>query len=242
MSKHLHGERKCFTGKQFVEKLIEIGQQIDEGHTEPIATHPSDTPTNAHLVNYSIPYAIKLGQYLLKEDILVCLYNYESRNGLENSTTTCTMESSSASRLQAIDTTLHGDMSSRNNQVPSPESSTPDSYSSQERVPTPQPPEFKNSSNCYYRFANIEDGPAGSFFQRAQILSATPTTVTAENRMQISDFDQARFGTLFLILDVCQSRSKTDRLAKNFLLRNETVRISNQRTGNNISCSKIFHI
>ncbi len=176
---------------------------------------------------------------------MVCLYSYDTRNGIDTSTT---MESTSSSRLQAMDTSLHGDMmSSRNEPSTSPvrstvmsDSSSPDSYS--DRVPTPEPAQFKNSSHCYYRFANIEDGPAGSFFQRAQILSAMPATVTGENRMQITDFDQARFGTLFLILDVCQNRSKTDQLAKRFLLKNETIRISNQRTGNNISCSKIFHI
>ena len=230
---------------------MELGREGELEEQNSSSTHSNDTPTTASLVSYDIPYAIKLGQYLLKEGILVCLFNYESRNGLLNSTTTSTaMESTSSSRLRAIDTSLHGGMSSRDGHTPSsPDcsaasgSSTPESYGGgAERVPTPEPPQFKNSSQLYYRFTDIEDGPTGSFFQRAEILAATPTTNKVENRMHISDFDQARFGTLFLILDVCQNRSKSDRRAKDFLQQNETIRISNQRTGNNISCFKIFRI
>ena len=247
LSKRLHTYRKCFTGTEFVETLTELGQQYEED-TQDELTHSNQTPTH-RLVNYNIPYAKEVGQYLLREGILICLYNYQTRNGLESSNTT--LESASASRLNAIDTTFHGDLITERPVSLSPggSSTTPSSDVSSpvsDNIPTPVPAQFRSSDQSYYRFTTFEDSPTGSFFQRSQILSCTTTTTTsssrAENRMSISDFDRARFGTLFLILDVCQKRARKDKEAKNFLSQNETVRISNQRTGNNISCSKIFRI
>ena len=285
LSKRLHGERKCFTGSQFVLELSKLGRETEDGQSDQ-SGRSNNTPTTAALVNYDTPYALKLGQFLLKEGILICLCSYDRPDN-----TSDTMESTSSSRLQAINTSSHGGMSDhiplinghthiRDDEIPllnghtptststrddhthliddhtptrddhTPSStvsgfSTPESYDSRGRVPTPRPSQFRDSSQSYYRFTGIEDGQGptdGSIFQRVEILSATPTVTRGENRMQISDFDQARFGTLFLILDVCQNRSKSDKMAKSFLLRNETVRISNQRAGNNISCSKIFRI
>lgn len=213
-------------------KLMKIGQDHDN------VQHCTSTPTNADLINYDVSYSIKLGQYLLSEGILVCLYSYESLTD----TSTAATSTDSLSRIHAMDTTLHGDRLTTPPGTSSSISSTPDSYD----VPTPidpvHPPEFKNSSHVFYRFINMEDSLAeGSFFQRLQILSAT-TLKRQENRMNISEFDHARFGTMFLIIDVCANRSKKDKSAKEFLQRDETVRISNQRVGNNINCLKIFRI
>lgn len=231
----LHGERKCFTGQQFVMKLTELGCRNDTNQS-------TATPTNVSIIDYDATYATKLGQYLLSEGIMICQYN--SEDGLvtpDGGSTTGSVSVTSIDRLLSMDTSLHGD------RVDSPSSDTSSSsYSS----PAPdQPPDqsaspiqFKNSPHMYYRFTNIEDASqtAGSFFQRLQIL--TSSTLKHDNRMNISEFDHARFGTLFLIIDICNNRSKRDRLAKQFLQRNETVRISNQRIGNNINCSKIFRI
>ena len=243
LSNRLHTFKKCFTGSEFVHALVEIGQTVEEKGTDSTTSGEyQDTPTD-RLVVYSITYATRLGNYLLSQDILICLY---SSNVDLDPTSTEGLESASCERLKAMNTTQHGDMKiTIPDEIRSTSTSAFSSTSSYSTGGTPsiEPVRFHNSPHCYYRFTDIEDNTTGSFFQRAQILSScirTPRRL--DGRVQVSEFEQARFGTLFLILDVCHMRSNKDNEAKRFLQLHNVIMISEQRTGNNISCHKIFRV
>ena len=249
LSLKLHTYRKCFTGEEFVAGLIQLGEDLDSETTEQRDLRPNETPSD-RVVTYTVTSSVQLGQYLLDEGILICLLDYA------NSRTGTPLEPSSPERMNAIRTSQHNTVNEERPITPhlSSNENRSDSHgsfysteSSSPPTPNPQPPQFKNKSNCWYRFADLEDSVTGSFFHRAQILSMSNHQISSQQRrspdgIQVSEFDQARFGTLFLMLDVLQQRARKDRQAKQFLQRPNVIMVAQQRTGNDISCFKIFRI
>jgi hypothetical protein len=112
-------------------------------------------------------------------------------------------------------------------------------------LPT-EPPQFHKTHNCWYKFSNIEDSQTGLFYLRAQILSASfKTNRTAVppqegGTLQLSEFEQARMGTLSLILNVLELRSRKDKVAKRFLHEPQAVLASQQTR--DVSIHKLFRI
>lgn len=236
---HLHTYRKFFTGKQFVDGLVQLGH-IDGGNLGNLvqSTAREHIPT----VSYSVTSAVQLGQYLVNEGILICLLNYET----DQSTP---LESSSHERMNAVNTTRHSILEQAQ-PTPSPtEIRAESNHSFTSLSPTPPPPQplqFNSRSNCWYKFSDLEDSHEGAYFHGAQILSICsrppPRIPTEHNALHHSEFEQARFGTVYLLLDVFQQRSRKDPVAKHFLQRPNVILTEQQRTGNDISCRKIFRI
>ena len=228
----LHKYNKCFTGQEFVEELLKLTVQSE--------ARPANSQNSSELnsVTYTVTSAIQLGQYLLDEGILICLFNTHMSDSPLNS--------SSTERINAVNTTKHAN-SDIEEEVTRPESNV-STFSSTSPTPVVQPPQFSNDSTCQYKFSDLEDSNAGAFYQRAQVLSISfaPRASAARNQqslaggLQMSEFDQARFGTLFLIIDVLKHRSRKEKAAKVFLQRPQVEMVSQQRAANHVSCQKIF--
>lgn len=232
----LHTFRKCFTGKEFVDKLIKLGQE-----TELSNGSSSESPSSSGKeggVSYTGTSAVQLGQYLLNEGILICLLNYHN----DRSTP---LESSSSERINAVNTTKHATVLEEERPPPSPirpGSHLSDSTTLSPTPPPSQPPQFQNRPDCWYKFSDLEDSLEGSFLKRAQILSVCSRPPNRPEQNGLSDFEQARLGTLYLLLDVFHIRSRKDSQAKRFLQQPNVILTSQQRTANNIPCYKIFRI
>lgn len=204
----------------------------------------SQTTETGQPLAYSQAYAIKLGQYLLTEGILVCLLEYGGDQGSSGSG----LESSSAERLRAINTTLHSapeasrqvefEAALRPNTPQSP--STPNSSQSftslhGEEVETVRPRKFQNSDQCLYRFVDMEDRESGFVFHSMQVLPAALSSRPARGHSQwqerqrreseMSEFDRARLATQMVIAGVLQQRARQDKAAKAFLARPYAIQV-----------------
>lgn len=218
-------------------ELIQLGNERNR--------HDSADHSNPELasVSFTVTSATQLGQYLLDEGILICLLNYTDER-------TTPLESSSNERMNAISTSRHVRAES-DQQVPTPEvrphSNQSYGYSSPSPTP-PLPPQFMNGFDCWYKFTDLEDSFEGVFFHGGQILSTCIRTPPSNNKRrgpetaELSPFDEARLGTLHLILDVLQQRSRKDIQAKTFLLKPNAILCSQERGGNDVPAYKIFRI
>lgn len=70
---HLRNNKKCFTGKQFVKKVLEIGrgalaEAMDAGSA---SSNPHILSPTGQAIEYNEEYAISVAQYLLDEGILM---------------------------------------------------------------------------------------------------------------------------------------------------------------------------
>ena len=224
-------------------ELIQLGnERIRHDHSNP------DSAPNGGPVSFTVTSATQLGQYLLDEGILICLLNYTDER-------TTPLESSSNERMNAISTSRHVRMESDavSQRVATPEVRPPSNqsygYSSPSPTPPlPRPPQFMNGLDCWYKFTDLEDSFKGAFFHGGQILSTCIRTPPSTNRRrgpetaELSPFDEARLGTLHLILDILQQRSRKDTQAKTFLLKPNAILCSQERGGNDVPPHKIFRI
>ncbi|XP_019857507.1 PREDICTED: uncharacterized protein LOC109585810 isoform X2 [Amphimedon queenslandica] len=245
LSTRLHNIRKCFRGDDFVRELIKLGNERIR-HASVDHSNP-DSASNGAPVSFTVTSATQLGQYLLDEGILICLLNYTEER-------TTPLESSSNERMNAINTSRHvGVEPELSHQRTSPEVRAPSNqsygYSSPSPTPPlPHPPQFMNGFDCWYKFTDLEDSFEGVFFHGGQILSTCIRTPSSNNKRrgpetaELSPFDEARLGTLHLILDVLQQRSRKDTQAKTFLLKPNAILCSQERGGNDVPPHKIFRI
>ena len=238
----LHAYRKCFTGSQFVEQMMELGKTAEE---ERLGDPSSEATPSDSLQPYTEAYATQLGQFLLRKGLLVCLMEdwENSQYGCEDAK----LESQSTVRLNAVNTSKHlteggksiGSSPSSSSLL---ERSTASTSSLTQENPSRQ---FKNSHHCLYRFVDMEDSTSGPIFCRAQVISAiakNSQTQSPSQGMRMSEFEQARYGTLFLILDVLQQRARKDGAAREFLTKLNVVRVIEQKKEMNLQCSKIFRV
>lgn len=75
LRQQLRSDKKCFTGKEFVSKVIEIGlgalaESVDEDRDSPGFAGHVQSPTG-QFIEYNRDYAISVAQYLLDEGILI---------------------------------------------------------------------------------------------------------------------------------------------------------------------------
>lgn len=225
---------------------MELGKTVEE---ERLGEPPSEVSPSYSLQPYTEAYATQLGQFLLRKGILVCLM--EDWEDIRNGSGDGRLESHSSVRLNAVDTSKH--LTERDKGGgPSPASSS--SLLEQSTTSTSSPiqdntsRQFKNSHHCLYRFMDMEDSTSGPIFRRVQVLSATvkhsetPSPQSPSLGTRMSEFDQAKYGTLFLILDVLQQRARRDHTARDFLARLNVIRVIEQRREMDVPCSKIFRV
>lgn len=91
----LHRYKKCFTGKEFVDKVVEIGQNYDSKSGNLSATETQAAESDGHVssrtgfspvkptIQYTARYAKEVAQFLLNESVLIQLpqTNSLARNG-----------------------------------------------------------------------------------------------------------------------------------------------------------------
>lgn len=215
----------------------------------------SEAAPNAVPLSYTVTSATQLGQFLLDEGILICLLDY----AYERATP---LESSSNERMNAIRTSRHVEDASGDAPPPPvspevrPDSNQSYGYSSSSSLtpPLPNPPQFVNGSNCWYKFSDLEDSFKGAFFHGGQILSTCIKTPAPNNKRrtvggansgegtELTPFDEARLGTIHLILDVLQQRSRKEPQAKSFLSRPNVIFCSQERGRNDVPPLKIFRV
>ena len=225
---------------------MELGKTAEE---ERLGDPSSEVTPSDSLQPYTEAYATQLGQFLLRKGLLVCLMEdwEDSHNGGEDEK----LESQSAERLNAVNTCKH--FTERSKSLGSSASSvsllerstTSTSFMPQDNIPR----QFKNSHHCLYRFVDMEDSSNGPIFRRVEVLSATAKDSQIQSSqsppsqsMRMSEFEQAKYGTLFLILDVLQQRARKDHTAREFLTKLNVVRVIEQKREMDLPCSKIFRV
>lgn len=240
----LHSIRKCFSGSEFVEAIIKIGQERQEQ-----ATLTSDS---GQTFVYNQSYATQIGQYLLDEGILVCLLQY----GGDQLTNGQVLESASAERMNAVDTTHHtaaeqqhfGRTLASPRIISSPASSTSSQSVTSLHEEDALPRVFKNSSLCLYRFVDMEDQESGFVLHSMQVLTAALSSQRANGSRQqnqpqqerrrresdLSDFDRARLTTQLMITDILQQRVRRDKQAKIFLVSPHALQVMERADQQNI--------
>ena len=217
----MHSIRKCFSGSEFVEAVVQIGQDKQEELTAP-------TSETGQPLAYNYSYATEVGQHLLNERILVCVLQHHVDPVLNG------LESSSTERMHAIDTTFHSSTEYQHHS-PSSTSSTHSigSIRDGEDAATSRRV-FQNSHQSLYRFVDMEDRESGFVFHSMQVLTAALSNSNLPNSNQpemrrrgneMSEFDQARFTTQVMIADILQQRVRNDKLAKTFLASPHVVQV-----------------
>lgn len=239
----LHAIRKCFSGKDFVDMVIEAGKEWSEGDRAAAVT--SDT---SQMVTYTLSYAKAVGQYLLDEGILLCEVEVEVE---EQQLASSSVRLNSSSNEQITEKeSFHSSLGTplQSNKPSQLGSSSTTSVSSSTNDAHNDNRSFQNSHHYLYRFVNIEDRDDGFVFHSLQILTATScnshkrnnnTTGTGET---LSDFDQARLSTQTLITIVLQQRAKFDRRAKAFLSNPYVIQVQENGTLNSPDILKILRI
>lgn len=223
----------------------------------------SPTTETGQPLAYSHTYAIKLGQYLLNEGILVCLLQY----GNDQTNSGSGLESSSTERMRAIDTTFHAAPEQSQQvpfgvafrphtpQSPSTSNSSQSSTSLQEEVGTVRSRKFQNSNQCLYRFVDMEDRESGFVFHSMQVLPAALSSRPLRSHRnhsqwnerqqrgsEMSEFDRARLATQVVIAGVLQQRARLDRTAKAFLARPHVVQVLERAELNSQDFYKLLRI
>ena len=241
----LHAYRKCFTGSQFVEQVMELGKMAEE---ERLGDPSSQVTLSDSLQPYTEAYATQLGHFLLRKGLLVCLMEEweDSQNGGEDGK----LESQSSVRLNAVNTSKH--LTERDKSTGSSASNSSlleRSTTSTTFVQENPPRQFKNSHQCLYRFMDMEDSTNGPVFRRVEVLSATAKDSQTQSSQsptsqgaRMTEFEQSKYGTLFLILDVLQQRAYKDRTARDYLTKLNVVRVLEQKREMDLPCSKIFRV
>lgn len=217
----LHAIKKCFSGKEFVEKVLEVGRNYDlmlenlSDNDSPGSLRRSASLGGSHVfsptgqpIEYTTRYACEVGQFLLKERILIQL----PKSGAGDDNPSLTPQVSLETRRQRHQLTAsfdHPDVSfessyshdyspgmqrstlgSRGTGASSVESvgqgARRDRYqyryhprSDMGRIRDPAP-EFMNSPTTFYKFTDSEDKDQSLQYQ-SQILVGSSHTVLGPN-------------------------------------------------------------
>lgn len=217
----LHAIKKCFSGKEFVDKVLEVGRRYDmmlEGLSDndsPGSLRRSASLGGSHVfsptgqpIEYTTRYACEVGQFLLKERILIQL----PKSGTADDNPSITPQHSLEARRRRHQLTAsfeHPDVSfessyshdyspgmqrstlgSRGTGASSTESvgqgARADRYqyryrprSDMGRIRDPAP-EFMNSPTTFYKFTDSEDKDQSSQYQ-SQILVGSSHIVLGPN-------------------------------------------------------------
>lgn len=187
----LHRYKKCFSGKEFVERVLEIGRQYDLRLETP--SSQSSTPTHlaggagisssGRPVEYTARYATELAQYLLTEAILIELPGTSTlpREEAHTPIPSTDDEASLGASYEHHDLDDPGLSSSSQSSIHSSRRGRPtlerqalyNSYRSH-RSASNVAAQFSNSGGVFYKFANSEDAATDSdTLYQSNILAAS---------------------------------------------------------------------
>ena len=267
----LHAYKKCFSGKEFVDRIIEMGRECqlqpeseantpipqEENQEDPGISTQVISPTGQVIV-YTVHYATEVAQYLLNERILLSLPD------LSSGTLTPPLSSSeedededdrggkersletSTERARAVGTSrrlhLRG-AGVMSSESPQISRAMPNSFVS-DRGGSAEFHAFSYSSHIFYKFADVEDFESQSLYQ-SQVLVAS-TLQRQPNGANGGDehlkFHRARSGTQYLVYDLLQQRAHKERRAKQFLQLPRTIAAATQRRQSDTNCDEIFRM
>ena len=229
----LHTYKKCFSGKEFVDKLLEIGRQLETRSETPngLATptppstrrssHSSSrglstsnvlrTPDSIGMIEYTVRYAMEMGQYLLNERMLISVANLSPLSSAVVTPTLSSDEDTGGVRAQSF----HNGMERVVGNTPlslagsSVRFTTPPSLqSTHSRAETvlegDAPAEFSYSVKALYKFVDSEDADISALYQ-SQILMASSQRSSVDTVGSGSQPDATEFEAVSVV-HVCRLR------------------------------------
>ncbi len=261
MRNQLHRYNKCFTGREFVATVLEVGRAFVVG-PEPSSASSTPVPLSGAAgvtpggrpVEYTAEYAIELGQFLLRESILIKLPRNSGsllRSGANFTPVPLTDDeggSLGGELTESLSSQSHTSITSqRSCQIPR-EQSLANTRSQRTNSIT-----FFNDKYSFYKFAESEDEESNSLYQ-SHILSSS--TVQGNSRLtsglsrrhstasslqeEHREFTRARQATLFLVHDLLLQRKRKERRIKQFLLTPRALEVVELRRRNTVNCELIF--
>lgn len=186
----LHRYKKCFSGKEFVDKVLEIGRHCD---LQPEPSSQASTPTNligragispsGQPVEYTVRYATQLAQFLLTEAILLELPGTDSLPPGEAITPVPSTDDEASLGASyehpdidelGLSSTSHSSLGSQGRQRKRQtleQQAVFNSYRSH-RSGSDVGLQFSNSKTVFYKFAGSEDAESNTLYQ-SHILAAS---------------------------------------------------------------------
>ena len=266
----LHSIKKCFSGKEFVDKVLETGRNYDLLESISDAESPESLRRSVSLggshvfsptgqpIEYTPRYACELGQFLLKERVLILLP--KSPTVQESTVLTPQQSLSTEHRRHQLTASYeqHDGFTSSYSQDYSPGSqrntlsSRGTGASSAESLGHGRPyrygyhsrstgigqvrdpaPEFMNSPNTFYKFADSEDKEQSTQYQNQILIASSHSPpqppvggVTGQRTGSVSgadtcnihtDLSNAKQNTLLLLFDLLVQRARREKRVKQFL-------------------------
>ena len=256
----LHTYKKCFSGKEFVDQLLEVGREAESQRQDPsepntpspLVTAQRSPRTGGHVypstnspIVYSVHYAKEVGQYLLSERILLPL-PVLVHGGMDLDSEEMEREHSSPPRGAQSDRLMDSAERVRNSASNSasiasrilhrsPHLLLTDSQDADTSMSTI----FTYSPNSLYKFADVEDFESRTLYH-SQVLTSSAHPGAAAGLEENTASDRARRGMLFLVQDLLLQRARKEKRAKQFLQTPHAEMVAEQRKEQYTNCDLIF--
>ena len=287
----LHTFKKCFSGKEFVEQLLKLGRETEamrQSSSEPTTPSPqislqlrSPKTGKRHIYNsptssgasprifYTVHYAKEVGQFLLREQILLPLPSLRQQSfdsdddeeeGEERGRASRQQESSTIQADKPVtkqENVGEGEADRRDvnysKTVPSSTENSPRLRPTRRTAPFDYQTDVQGSSNSasrlaaeftyspqsLYKFADVEDFESRVLYH-SQILSASAHPQAADGLEETTAFEKARMGMLFLVYDLLQQRGRREKRVKQFLQTPRALTVAERRKRQFVDCNLIF--
>lgn len=256
----LHTYKKCFSGKEFVDQLLEVGREAESQRQDPsepntpspLVTAQRSPRTGGHVypstnspIVYSVHYAKEVGQYLLSERILLPL-PVLVHGGMDLDSEEMEREHNSppggaqSDQLMGSAERVRNSASNSASIAPrilhrSPHLLLTDSQDADTSMSTM----FTYSPNSLYKFADVEDFESRTLYH-SQVLTSSAHPGAAAGLEESTASDRARRGMLFLVQDLLLQRARKEKRAKQFLQTPYAEMVAEQRKEQYTNCDLIF--
>lgn len=247
----LHTFRKSFSGQEFVDQLLRLGQDTESHrpnspppshHSPSLNGHVFSSEDTAH-IEYTSHYAKVVGQYLLNKQILLALPNLTGGRGTvivesfpsqQSSATYSRVGEGDRTHLKCTNSSV-----ASSPQVNFHRLGLTESRESNRPTPTSTGNTFAVSPHSLYKFVDTEDLESRAFYH-SQILAATSCPQSGPGLKVNTVFETARLGMLFLVHDLLQQRARREKRAKQFLQTPGVETVAEQQKELHTNCNLIF--
>ena len=279
----LHTFKKCFSGKDFVEQFLKLGREAEMlrlNSSEPNTPSPAITMQHSPVlatynspgakIMYTVHYAKEVGQFLLRERVLLPLPNLRQEpldcdsDGVADDRRTSSGRLQGSSSIQTEDRVREMGGGRGGGSEGGGATAIGDHFKNKESEISPQHPHSKTSVLTYRADLHEDESTpqlvsdmfvyspqslykfsdVEDFESRAlyhsQILSASAHSQTASSLEETTAFEKARLGMLYLVEDLLLQRAKREKRVKHFLQTPRAVAVAERRKQQFVDCNLIF--